>query len=738
MAGAGTIHDGWRSCLKCSPWVAALLLACAVATGCTVTTDVCDSTECGMGQECLDVDGSAVCLTPCATADDCPDDGDPCTTAVCEADARVDEGTFCTTSAVDCGAELCDPETGACVECIDDDCTAPQICVDHACATTCTSDGDCDDGLACNGTETCDPAAICVPGTAPDCDDGLDCTDDACAEPDGCTNTSLCPEEMPVCTSGGCVECVEDVHCDDGLVCNGAETCDPATGCVAGTAPDCADEFGCTTDVCEEPGGCANINNCPEYLPFCALAGCFECVTSADCDDGLACNGEEDCDEGSCDAGYPFCGGTFAPDCVETEDGPMCVDLETGAQFFSIGHDHLTGTEGDDLFEAPLWFNMYSIPRATFQTGDFLDGLGGVDSLNATFNPPLPTTVLATLLNIELLNLTNWGQGSLTLTGSGITDVTSLDSVADIIVNNLSSIANGHLDGLTYDYYGAAKLQLAFQASVTAGNSDEIDLTITNTTNAVFEIVAGAANGFETINITSFGDEANTLSSLVQTTGTTLATMVVDGDQDLQIGSLPSTITTCDASAMTGGLTVTLAGTLNEGTTITGGIGDDNLTGSDQSDVIEGGAGADTLTGGRGADVFVYTVETDSLNTALDTVTDFISGNDKFDVPNPPTNAGDGSAGADLNHVTVTSTGETASTLAQDLAAVADGAAANEWDQPGDTHVVRLRGQSIGGTDAVYLVIEDGTHPTTYDATEDLVLLVSDRRDVTLSLSDFQ
>ncbi|MCC6766295.1 MAG: hypothetical protein IT293_16670 [Deltaproteobacteria bacterium] len=55
-----------------------------------------------------------------------------------------------------------------------------------------------------------------------------------------------------------CVSCTQDADCNDGLVCNGAETCNVGTGmCVPGTAPDCspfADQ--CNAGVCAEPGGC--------------------------------------------------------------------------------------------------------------------------------------------------------------------------------------------------------------------------------------------------------------------------------------------------------------------------------------------------------------------------------------------------------------------------------------------------------------------------------------------------
>jgi hypothetical protein len=52
-------------------------------------------------------------------------------------------------------------------------------------------DGDCDDGDACNGTETC-LAGVCQPGTPLVCDDGNACTDDTCDPMLGCQYSLIC------------------------------------------------------------------------------------------------------------------------------------------------------------------------------------------------------------------------------------------------------------------------------------------------------------------------------------------------------------------------------------------------------------------------------------------------------------------------------------------------------------------------------------------------------------------
>jgi hypothetical protein len=54
----------------------------------------------------------------------------------------------------------------------------------------CTTNPDCDDGLWCNGAETC-VTGNCQSGTPPNCDDGVACTTDSCNEAaDACEHTS--------------------------------------------------------------------------------------------------------------------------------------------------------------------------------------------------------------------------------------------------------------------------------------------------------------------------------------------------------------------------------------------------------------------------------------------------------------------------------------------------------------------------------------------------------------------
>ena len=165
--------------------------------------------------------------------------------------------------------------------CTDDSCDeATDSCVQAP------NDTLCDDGLWCNGAETCDEVADCQAGTAPDCTDTVGCTDDSCDE-----------------ATDSCVQAPNDTLCDDGLWCNGAETCDEVEDCQAGTAPDCTDTVECTDDSCDE-----------------ATDSCVQAPNDTLCDDGLWCNGAETCDEtADCQAGTP----------IDCDDGIFCTGVET-------------------------------------------------------------------------------------------------------------------------------------------------------------------------------------------------------------------------------------------------------------------------------------------------------------------------------------------------------------------------------------------------------------------------
>ncbi|MSP72007.1 MAG: hypothetical protein EXR76_07485 [Myxococcales bacterium] len=229
---------------------------------------------------------------------------------------------------------------------------------------TCMDDADCQDASMCNGFEAC-VDGLCVNGAPPSCADGLACTTDtcnaatnacehaanhgACDDGDACSadfcdvalgcqaspvvNGTVCNDgdvctTADVCTDGACGG--GDLNCDDGLFCNGVESCSRASGCVAGTPPCSSDGVACTTDACNEAtntcdhtpnhGACNDGNDCS--TDACDLT--LDCQTSpaangTACDDGNACTTVDACTNGAC-------GGSGALNC---DDGAFCNGAES-------------------------------------------------------------------------------------------------------------------------------------------------------------------------------------------------------------------------------------------------------------------------------------------------------------------------------------------------------------------------------------------------------------------------
>src|SRR5262249_48179991 len=97
--------------------------------------------------------------------------------------------------------------------------------------------------------------------TAPECVSSGDCDDQNACTTDSCNNRTCVHAEL---------------NCSDGDVCNGIETCNPATGCVADIPLACDDLDACTVDTCDR------------------LAGCEHSLLS--CSDDDVCDGIESCD----------------------------------------------------------------------------------------------------------------------------------------------------------------------------------------------------------------------------------------------------------------------------------------------------------------------------------------------------------------------------------------------------------------------------------------------------------
>lgn len=142
-----------------------------------------------------------------------------------------------------------------------------------------------------------------------------------CATPDGiCADDPDGVQEPLLMVGQPAPPCVLDSECDDGLYCNGMETCVQGA-CLPGSAP-CIDAIDCTQDSCDEiamscsfvanDSLCDDGNECTDDV--CSpVADCQYSYNTAACDDQDVCTIGDACDFG-------FCVGTVDPNCNECGD----------------------------------------------------------------------------------------------------------------------------------------------------------------------------------------------------------------------------------------------------------------------------------------------------------------------------------------------------------------------------------------------------------------------------------
>jgi Ca2+-binding RTX toxin-like protein len=137
----------------------------------------------------------------------------------------------------------------------------------------------------------------------------------------------------------------------------------------------------------------------------------------------------------------------------------------------------------------------------------------------------------------------------------------------------------------------ASTIFAAFTGAPTAAGATYKNVEIFDGNNAA---ITGSNNGFDILDFSGF-----------------------------QTATKLGTINTLNA---TGGADYVNVSTADADVTVNGGAGTQIIVGSAYADTLTGGAGTDNLTGGAGNDWFRY----NATNEGTDTITDFVSGTDKF------------------------------------------------------------------------------------------------------------
>ncbi|HEX2875109.1 MAG TPA: hypothetical protein VHP33_27850 [Polyangiaceae bacterium] len=360
--------------------------ACAAdMSACSCVTDQdCDDGNACNGQELCDPDsklcGLGAAVVCAASLDACLKNVCVPETGACEPEPVVD-GTTCDDADACTGKDTC--QLGVCqgsdaVVCAAlSQCHTPGVCdkITGACshpekpqnspcndANACTLTDTCQAGacvgtgqVSCSALDQCHDVGVCAVATGicskPNKPNGVACDDaNKCTTGDACQNGSCTPASQLTCkamdnchlagtcdaATGTCsnpskpngTSCSDSLNCTSGDVCTGGQC--------KGASVTCDDKIACTKDSCSEQlGGCS------------ADATACACKTSADCDDGNACNGVETCDlvgltcvkgtpvdcsgsddachVGSCNPSTGACTAVAKDDDTPCDDGTLCT-----------------------------------------------------------------------------------------------------------------------------------------------------------------------------------------------------------------------------------------------------------------------------------------------------------------------------------------------------------------------------------------------------------------------------
>ena len=252
--------------------------------------------------------------------------------------------------------------------------------------------------------------------------------------------------------------------------------------------------------------------------------------------------------------------------------------------------DSFVGGSADDIFTA---LTDAVSTKLTLNATDKIDGGAGNDTLNVTLNTDFGGFTTGSVSAVETVNLTNATVATRAFAATGITGATSYNVSGDL-PTTITGLATGAKNfSITGVKSGTVSTAFTSLVAETTGATDAASLTLS--TVGATSAVPVTLGSFETVNITSTGTNSITLG------GTDATAVTVAGSGKLTLGSVPSSITSFDASASTGGVVATLtAAAAGAMTKVVAGSGDDTIT----YDAADGKSNA-TLTGGAGTDTLV-------------------------------------------------------------------------------------------------------------------------------------
>ncbi|NBN62491.1 DUF4214 domain-containing protein [Pannonibacter tanglangensis] len=287
-----------------------------------------------------------------------------------------------------------------------------------------------------------------------------------------------------------------------------------------------------------------------------------------------------------------------------------------------------------------------------------LDGGAGTDTLTLSMSAANSTAVMSRVSGFEVLNVRNG-----TTAADKVIDVGAMNSGGRNAIQTIefqgaidhTLKVSGLASGSTVVTTATNSVPLTLEvAGAATGTADSLTLVLKGPL-ARFSSGFSRIDGVETLNVVLDGVSGQ---PTLQMAADALKTLTVSGTGSVLIGNLAtSTLTSLDASALSGRIIVAVDGALSNAAVLKGGSGNDSLNaakslaaitmeggagndtlfgsdtaantlfGGDGDDLLSGGSAADTFFGGAGDDVFQTKQGADLINVGTGTDTVLLSVN---------------------------------------------------------------------------------------------------------------
>ena len=282
------------------------------------------------------------------------------------------------------------------------------------------------------------------------------------------------------------------------------------------------------------------------------------------------------------------------------------IDASAGVSvILTAEQDTITTADHNDVIKGVI-----DNDDSTLQSVDIIDSGAGNDRLEVS------------LINQKdiALNMSNVETMDINVLDNNVFNMNAVSGLETIKLSGVqsSTVTFDDLKNLVdIEYKDAVNIdaKINYAASVVAGDSDRMKITMENSTGEVLlDGIDVAVAGIETIDIVSNGATVNSLDFKAAD----MTSLNISGDADLSVVNFDgiSKLINIDGSKATGDLSL---GSIKydltaDFITITAGGGDDSIDASPIDDIIVGGAGDDFISGGPGNDIITGGIGRDRMD----------------------------------------------------------------------------------------------------------------------------